>query len=711
MKLLFKVLALLGGFLSAYAADIWQNYSVPYPIWDAAPGDKGGVWLATGGGIRYQDDLNDIVFTPANGLEASTFYGIVNTPVGVFAVSEYGLIARLHDDFATWRVKNRSFVAGNVRVVPGLVEYAENFLVIAFENKIAFVNLETGQSLLSIDRIGDVVLSLYSPEKIEIRGDSLYVSTIVGTLARRMDWKHLEDDVRLVDPEKWKRVKKACLHCRDSLHVVVKGKTLKDSLLYSDGKSRVLWQFDEDDGKTYLVGRELVARYANKKLTDLTEYSQFKLNGAYVIQAIPEGGVIAASIDGNMAVNTGDFWLDPTIVYLGYPVGAEAYNYRLKNLSILPKGYVLSHIWGTGAHLFWSMGHQPFYDMLPGMDNCLEQIEKGFTVFVGTTVAPDGSGFLTASADSSGYGVAFITPDGNISCASKIGSTGFAGPVAARIDPETQEWVVYVSTREVSFNAFASGGLDIIRFPSPSKNGGRLLNPQVKSLRGLGSNTPIDMVVDEENEVLWFVTASEIGYVDFDKDTIRNPVSINGLHGAEYTSIDVDPHGNIWVGTAMQGIYRLERRKESFDTLSTTHFTMKDGLLNDIVLDLSIDKKNGVIWMAHENGITGYHRNDLRYAKTYMTDSSDAEIKVYPIPFNPHLQRALTIDNISEDSRVDIYNRGGSLIRSFAGGDVAGGRLEWDGKGKNGRYATPGVYYYVIRSSSKVKKGKFIIKR
>ena len=65
-----------------------------------------------------------------------------------------------------------------------------------------------------------------------------------------------------------------------------------------------------------------------------------------------------------------------------------------------------------------------------------------------------------------------------------------------------------------------------------------------------------------------------------------------------------------------------------------------------------------------------------------------------------------------------MRNAGGGLISdahsnslAHAGEEVAGGRLEWDGKGKNGRFATPGVYYYVVRSSSKIKKGKFIIKR
>ncbi|MBR4784768.1 MAG: gliding motility-associated C-terminal domain-containing protein [Fibrobacter sp.] len=697
----------------AFAADAWHNYSVPFPIRDAVPADEDGVWLATEGGVRYRDSVNDYVFTPANGLEASNFYGIANTPIGVYAVSEYGLIARMNDDFASWKVLNRSFAAGNVRVVPGMVEYADGVLVIAFENKVAFIDLESGRSIISVDHIGDVVLSVYGPEKIEIRGDSLYVSTLVGTLARRMDWKHLADDVRLVDPETWKRVKNVCLHCRDSLKVVVDGVTLKDPLLYSDGKSSVLWQFKEGD-KTYLVGREFVATYSKKKqkLTDLTDYIPFKLNGAYVVQAIPEGGVIAASVDGYMSVYTGKFWYDPVMVYLGYPAGAETYNYRLKNLSILPRGFVVAHIWGTGLHLYWSLGQQPFFDALPGVGNCLSEYDENFSVVVGTTVAPDGSGFLAATSAPDRYGIDFLSPDANLSCASEVGSHSIAGPMAARLDSATQDWIVYVSYRtEGDFSAFSSGGLDIVRFPSPSKNGGRLLNPELKTLEGLEGNTLIDMAVDEENEVLWFVTATGIGYVEFDRDTIRKPLSINGMLGAEYTSIDVDPHGNIWVGTAMQGIYRLERRNGSFDTLSATHFTMVDGLLNNMVLDLSIDKKNGAIWAAHENGVTSYHRNDLRRAKTFMTDSADAEIKVYPIPFNPHLQRFLTIDHISEDARVDIYNRGGSLIRSFAGDEVAGGRLEWDGKGKNDRYVTPGVYFYVVRTSSKVKRGKFIIKR
>ena len=58
---------------------------------------------------------------------------------------------------------------------------------------------------------------------------------------------------------------------------------------------------------------------------------------------------------------------------------------------------------------------------------------------------------------------------------------------------------------------------------------------------------------------------------------------------------------------------------------------------------------------------------------------------------------------------MSIYNRGGALIRTFKGDDVLGGRLEWNGRDKNGKLVAPGVYYYVVNNGPKKKKGKFII--
>lgn len=708
MKKFIAVLTIIACLVPAFAVEGWQNFVVPFPIRDA-DATEDGVWLATDGGLRYRTADADNVYSPANGLEDAVFHGVINTPKGVFAVSEFGMIARLRDDFSGWKVINRSFLSAKERIIPGMVEFAEKYLVIAFENKIAIFDVESASSILSIDRIGDVVLSIYGPQKIEIRKDSLFVETIRGTLARKMDWEHLASDMRLVDPETWSRVEGVCLHCEEAALKMPDGKTLTDPLLFYDGKSLVKWRFDRGK-RTFLVGYNLVAVYEDGKLTDLTNHVRFQLDGAYEIQSVPGGGVIALSTDGRLSANLKGFWYEPTILLSGNGSGEASYSYRLKTLSVQSKDRLVLHIWGLGFLMLQSGGYFPVEYVMPWDVPCLDWFTDSITISLGTTVAPDGSGFLlTTSAKKSPYSVDYFSNDGELSCGTGVGSTSFAGPIVARMADNGSDWIAYVSNRDGNFGAFASGGIDIITFPSPARNGGRIVNPQRKSVAGLEGKTPVDMAIDHEHKVLWLVTATGVGYMEFDEDTIRKPVSMNGLVGAEYTSIAVDPLGNVWVGTTMQGAFRLSPQGKTFDTLSVMHFTQKDGLLNNAINDLTIDEALGTIWFAHDNGTSLYQRNDLRRPRTVESDSTKAEIKAYPVPFRPGIQPFVRIDNISADARVDIYNRGGSLVRSFVGDDVAGGMVEWDGTSKNGRLAAPGVYYYVVRTHSKTHKGKFIV--
>jgi hypothetical protein len=48
-------------------------------------------------------------------------------------------------------------------------------------------------------------------------------------------------------------------------------------------------------------------------------------------------------------------------------------------------------------------------------------------------------------------------------------------------------------------------------------------------------------------------------------------------------------------------------------------------------------------------------------------------------------------------------------VFTLSGDKVTGGRAEWDGRMNNGNLVAPGVYQYVIRGNSKVKKGKLLI--
>lgn len=709
MRKYFSAVLLMGAFCLAFAFDEWQGFSLPFPIRAAARVDNTLI-LATDGGMRVKSDDVDMVYSSEKGLETSVFYGVVTAKDGVFAVSEFGLVARLREKSDGWDVVNRSFLENKSRVIPGSASVAGDILVIPFEDKVAFVDLKSGLSILSVERIANISLPVYGPEDIEIRGDSLLVSTARGTFVRVMDWENLRKDVRLVDPETWTRVEIPCLRCRDSLNVTVNGEVLRNPELYDEnGVSKIRWIL-EDPQRTFLVGPDQVYKYENGVLEDIVNYSLFKMPDVYELQAIPTGGVIAVSTNGMISLSEGTVWLEPRYLYQGYGNFSEAYNYRMKTLSLLGDELLMYHIWGMGMLLYREWGYNDFVFQTPAENTCMDQIVSNYTVAVGTTVAPDRSGYLTATASAPGanYSLVYITKDGDVSCANNIGSSRFVGPLVARQDPETSDWIVYVSTRS-TFDAFATGNLDVFRVPSPSKNGGRLVVEKPKTVNGLDEKTPVDMVVDDKDSVLWLVTATGLGYMEYGKDTIESPKAVSGLSGAEYSSVDVDPHGNVWLGTTNQGVYRLERKNGSFDTLKTSHYTTKNGLLNNEVFDLSIDKSFGMAWFAHSNGVSRYKRNDLREARTFMTDSATAKVKAFPVPFRPRVHPFLTIDNVSEDSRVDIYNRGGSLIRSFAGTDVHGGKVEWDGNGKNGMLVAPGVYYYVVCAGSKREKGKFLV--
>ena len=702
MKKLLVIFALMEFLVCAYANEEWKGFSVPFPIRDVAR-DGDNLVLATDGGIRFKGPDIDEVHTSESGLETSVFYAVIVVNGKLYAISENGLVARREG--IRWKVINRSYLSRNSRVIPGKVLSSGQYIAILFEDGLAFFDTESATSVLQVSNIGDVSLSVYPPQDIASRNDSLFVQTARGVYARKMAWPDLSRDFRLVDPMSWNRVE-TDIFVKDSLHVYADGKEFTDSVLFKDGKSRIQW-VAEGENYTYLVGSDVI--FWNKKgtLMDVTKYLGYTLGSVYEIQMIPGGGIVAASPEGFGAISKGSYWSDILEFYFGYGNYAEAYGKRMKVLSVLDDDMMMYHVWGMGMRIVKGLGTLAHRLIEPADGTCMDQYFDNYTIAAGTTVAPDKSGFLTATANNSGkYGLIYITKDGEISCATGVGSTPFAGPLVARQDGS--DWVVYVSSREMT-EAFSAGGLDIFRFPSPSSNGGRIANVKTETLPYIENRTPVDFALDEKHKVLWMISTMDIGYMELDSDTIRKPNSTNGLSGADFSGIDVDPHGNIWLSSTNQGAYRLQRKGDTFDTLLVSRYTAKDGLLSNGVLDVAIDNVFGMVWFGHENGISRYRRSDLREADHFMTDSAGASVIGYPIPFRIGQHARFTIDHIAENSRVDIYNRGGSLIRSFVGNEVAGGKVEWDGFGKNGRLVAPGVYYYVVRTPSKKERGKFIV--
>ena len=694
-----------------FAEDGWNAYSDPYPVHDVIAYGDDGIMLATDGGIRFRTHKGDFVFHSEHGLETSTFYSIVSSKeLGTFAVSEFGLVAAINNDGETWRVVSRSYIKNNVRAVPGEAELGGKYLVIAFEDRLAFFDIMKSSSLLTIDRIGSFPLKINPVQKLAVHGDSLYVKTERAVYVRVMDWENLASDMRLGDPTSWETLVSESpieeFEPVDSTKVVVGGELFTEEFLYENGVSRFKW-FIRSEGGYYMVGPNVLLfkqDVGSPKFLDYG-YEQYTLGEVYELHATPLGGVLAASVDGKMSYGNKVGWRTPEYVSEGLGNGPAAYAARMKVLAFLPDETVFYHIWGMAYYMFSKWGNELKYTFLPTDGYCFDHYLENYPISSHVIAAPDNSGFLTATASTSGYSIVYFKKDGKVYC-DKIGKNPNPGPMYATL-AEDGSWLVYIASKEGTALA-NEGGLDLIRYPAPESNRGELSDGKLTTFRGL-SPSAIDMAYDSVEKRLWLVSISNIAYLDEEQDTLMVPSSTNGLRGAEYTSIETDAHGNLWVGTTNQGVYRLSIKKKSPDTLSVKRFTTRDGLLNDNVSDVAIDGVTGTAWFAHERGVTYYQRNDLRYAAKNMTDSTTVRFKAYPIPFRPKEHAYFTIEGITEDAVVSIYNRGGALIRSFRDSEVAGGILEWDGCGKDGQLVAPGVYYYVIRHSNKVKKGKFII--
>lgn len=770
MKLLSKLICIF--FVATTAFADWVNYTSPFPIRAAVPLGEGLI-MATGGGVRYRTLSVDNVYTTSNGLgDQSISAVVISDAFGVFSVSDYGIISLLGENGA-WHIKSRSYAGNKVRLIPGMARVGGvngEIMVLAFEDRLSFFSLRNMTSILTVERIRDVNLSITPISAMETRGDSLYVATGSSLYVRKMDWGKLESDSQLNNPNSWKLVKNAssdsvdikCIAWKDDKLqtfstegtriwdkdgetlvaidtfsvfnksdklVVVRGKTLKDSVLYERDsimkiekkettveryyyRSKVQWVTLLPSKKAILAGPDNIFFYDGKKVYDYTFYMHFPLKGAYELQALPKGGVLAASMDGWFSYNSDDNWSEPRrALSSGLGNRTDALGHNMKVLSVQPSGSTFYHIWGIGYFLYSEWGNNLEHGFLANADHCMDSFLENmrYSIAISTTPAPNGSGFLTTSASYKGhYSLIYVSEDGSISCANNIGSSSIGGPMLARVN-EKGDWVVYVGTRAQPATD-ADGGLDVFTFQPPNRRGGELVvHPDsVKTYYG-PSTTPLDFVYEPKSGYFWIVTTSSLEYWNAEQDSLMSPLSTNGLTGSGFTSIDVDSRGNLWVGTSTQGAFRLTPRSTSPDTLSVLHFTTRQGLLSDKVQDIAVDSIQGYVWFAHQTGITRYRRNDLRSTDGNMTSDARQDVKVYPNPFRPRIQPYVVFENITDDAVIEIYNRGGKLVASLRGDEVVGGRAEWDGKMRNGDFVAPGVYQYVIRGASKAKKGKLLI--
>lgn len=72
------------------------------------------------------------------------------------------------------------------------------------------------------------------------------------------------------------------------------------------------------------------------------------------------------------------------------------------------------------------------------------------------------------------------------------------------------------------------------------------------------------------------------------------------------------------------------------------------------------------------------------------------EVSIYPVPFNPGMNRALTLANLPVGGSIAIFNERGLNVW---GGNVPGSPMLWNGTNWQGAPVASGVYYVVIKDA------------
>lgn len=740
LKFRFVVLVLLVITGVAFSATSrLEGFAVPFPIQDATIFD-GKLYLATSSGIRTVSSSGESsLYTAEDGLEFSSFVSVCASAQALYVVSRQGAIARLPKGGNSFQVINRSFLEQGIQALPSLSVIEGKIMVVGLENKVAFFDLENEEFLISLSKIGDSRLDVQSPTALAIHGDSLLVASGKVVYVRKMNWENLKTDRYLADPGTWEKIEtknlvgsiaidsKGNIKTReqrgtfvwsdklkiaaseDTSTIILDGDKLKLSDLYKNDSSRVQWVLPFEDD-FFFVGSNYIAFGSANKVKDFSLWQAYQLGPVYELTALPNGGIIASGNNSMLSYidAKGNFFSEPMPSNeIGWSNAFDGPNHLMKTLSVLPQGQLYYGLWGLGGFIYENYKSSNLRSSVTATSgSCVENFLENYFVSASAIPAPDSSGFLISYWGKEAYGLAFINLYGDIFCAPAVGSSSFAGAMVARKAEGSSDWEIYVSSgKTAALNG--TGNIDKFLLEEPSRSGFSLRVIEHKTIATPENGFVLDMAFDGEGR-LWGVTYSNIGFMD-SNDSLRVPHRISQFSASAFSAIAIDPQGNPWVASNGQGVFRLQKNKNSVDTLFATRLKTRDGLLSENVYDIALDSLTGSIWFAQDLGITRLERNDLRSAVKFMTDSASNEVTVYPNPFKPSKHQKIIFDYVSENATISIYNAGGKLVQFFNGKDLEGGRAEWDAKDNSGRMVAPGLYHYLVKKGSKVKKGRLLI--
>jgi hypothetical protein len=195
--------------------------------------------------------------------------------------------------------------------------------------------------------------------------------------------------------------------------------------------------------------------------------------------------------------------------------------------------------------------------------------------------------------------------------------------------------------------------------------------------------------------------AASTGFYTYDRRSTTltyglcvNPSAPDTLQGVR--AVEMEDDRILWLGTVDSGLIRYDLSNSTKTVINETQ-----GLLSNHVWDLSLDRKNGYLWIASERGVS-------RYALGYSVGRPNIGAAfVYPNPFSKRRHVEMVFEKLPSSSTVLVYTISGALVATLppAVNSAYGSTCVW----RPPAAIVPGIYLYTVRSSAKDSRGKIIV--
>lgn len=749
------------GFIAAIAAPLsayvgrWHSWSDLNPVKTMLE-HRGRLFVGTLGGIRSVDPgtLAEKDFDNRSGLTDVRIVGLAEDEDSrLWAASRSGQLFRLEGD--KWSAWGRSYMAEGWTVNDRAFIAVAGYLVVGSKNGLTFFDRKRGVAAANLTKFGPE-----GPQPVTglVRvGDTLFIATGKTVLQAAVDWSNLLSTRfgTIFDPQIWKlstgiasplTLPALSKRSRDSVHLVRRanaadaggGGSVGDTggvdtvvidttvaravqLAFLDGKvvahdsgtmlqgaRRVMALRNRSlvvDGKSYPDSSYEAALAAGGRLfiggrKGLRIYSEGGSFG-FVTPPVPfpdrpvaaiaagKGTVVAQTIDKIWQLGPGGWRMRHDF---GYPT-PEVFSNELRNLAVGGKDELILGTWGLGV-LRNRPGRSEFWNA--GTDaGCLKPIiDSLFTVVQTLDVRGDDVWVATLEDIAEGGGTSHNLSHLDLR-SGKVTCPEFTGPgrraLAIRI------------LNDSLLGIAGEHGVSLFRWSKKNGQvGGKPLN-SIKSDFGevLGRGVALD-----SRGRLWGLFSEQMGYVDSLQHRLGGgpmPISFpTNLKLKTCRDLETDARQELWVGCD-NGLFHVRPGPDP-DFPEVVHYTTDNGLLSNRIIDLSVDRETGDVWVSTESGI-----NRLEGPSPPVREDATS-VRAYPNPFlGKH--SLLVLDNLPKGAEADILTQSGSVVRHFRSSEMRGNQFHWDGTNASGRKVKPGIFFYSVTSDGKGARGKIIVAR